>query len=472
MKGRGLHSALHILVVLSALLTLAGAGTSSASEKERRIEEEKRQSLAETERRALESQKRFVLDYGGWSEYRFDDYTDDDNDASASDALDYTNSIDTRFWLKAILRPPPDASYKNVHYIYVRMREFFTSSDPSDKKWKNKQDSPLVEYAYAVLDLNPIWVEAGRHYVSIGRGLAYSDVNDAVQVFLSVPDWRFKALASRTLPHQHNIDLSVPGSSAGSNRFFYGFEGAYRGIPNHNFYSFYLIQKDDSDEEPPDDLQDYDYNSQYIGLGAHGDIIKDLHYLAEVIRENGTSRVSPSNEKVGIDAWAGMFEVAYDANIYSHPRISGRYAFGSGDKDRLSVTDTVGGNTSGIDRNFLYFGYIDTGYALAPRLSNLHFLKGTLSFTPLERWKSLKNFTVTSSYYRYYKERAGGGISDTEATEAKGYIGEEVDVEIAWQIVSDLNCTLQYGYFFAGDAYPNTARDDEKYFSVSVVLTF
>ncbi len=459
-------------VFLYAALAFTFTESSSASERARRIEEEKRQSLLETERRALEGQKRFVLDYGGWSEYRFDDYTNDDNDSSATDTLDYSNSIDTRFWLKAILRPPPDASYKNVHYVYLRLREFFIGSHPSDKRWRNKQDSPIVEYAYAVVDLDPIWVEAGRHYVSIGRGLAYSDVNDAVQVFFSSPEWRFKALASRTLPRQRNIDLSVPGSSAGSDRFFYGFEGAYRGIPNHNFYSFYLIQKDDSDEEPPDDFQDYDYNSQYIGLGAHGDIIKDLHYLAEVIRENGTSRVSPSNEKAGIDAWAGMFEVAYDADIYSHPRISGRYAFGSGDRDRFSVTDTVGGNTSGIDRNFLYFGYIDTGYALAPRLSNLHFFKGTISLSPLERWRQLKSLTVTSSYYRYYKERAGGGISDTEAVEAKGYIGQEVDIEMAWQIVSDLSCAVQYGYFFAGDAFRNTASDDEKYFSVSAVLTF
>jgi len=472
MKNRKSLRVLYGAVLLSIAIAFTAGTCSFASEKERRIEEKKRQSLAETERVILESQKRFVVDYGGWAEYRYDDYADNDKDASVADALDYTNSLDTRFWLKAILRPAVDAASRNVHYVYVRLKELFTQSYALDKEWKNKQESPLVEYAYAVVDLNPLWVEAGRQYISVGRGLAYSDVNDGVQVFLSWPDWRLKALASRTLPHQDNIDQSVPGSSAGSDKFFYGFEGAYRGMPGHNIYSFFLLQKDESDEEPPDDLQDYDYNSRYIGLGAHGDIIRNLHYLAEVVYENGTSRIFPSNEKADIDAWAGIFEVAYDADIYGHPRLSGRYAFGSGDKDRMSVTDTVGGNTSGIDRNFLYFGYIDTGYALAPRLSNLHFLKGTLSLTPFEEWRSFKNLAVTTSYYQYYKDRAGGSISDAVATEVKGFIGREMDFEIAWQIVSDLNCTVQYGHFFTGDAYAQTARDDEDYFSASLVLTF
>ena len=467
-----LSPALRYVSISSSIIILLWSTSSFASGISRRIEEEKRGSLSGTERAVLETQKKFVIDYGGWSEYRYDDYCDSDNDSSVSDGLDYVNSIDARFWLKAILRPSEDAVNKNVHYLYVRLKELFKQTYAMDKEWKNKQDSPIVEYAYGVLDLNPVWVQAGRHYVSIGRGLAYSDVNDAAQIFLSLPEWKFKALAARTLPHQDNIDLSMPGWSAGSDRYFYAFEGAYRGIPGHNFYSFFLLQQDKSDEEPPDDLQDYDYNSHYIGFGAHGDIIKDLHYLAEVVRENGTSRISPSNEKADIDAWAGMFEAAYDMDVYSHPRFSFRYAFGTGDKDRASVTDTIGGNTSGVDRNFMYFGYIDTGYALAPRLSNLHFLKWTLSLAPMEKWRALKNLSAQASYYRYYKDKAGGGVSDTEATDVEAYLGQEIDFEIAWQIVSDLNLTVQYGHFFTGDAYPDTARDDEDYFSASVILTF
>ncbi|MDD5438977.1 MAG: alginate export family protein [Candidatus Omnitrophica bacterium] len=471
MKSRSFHTIVRGADIALAVLTLL-ASASFASEKSRRVEEEKRQSLSETETRILKTQRTFYIDYGGWAEYRYDDYCDDDNDSSLADQIDFVNSLDMRFWMKAVLRPPANASYKNVHYVYVRMKELFSQTYATDKEWKNKQESPIVEYAYAVIDLNPLWIQAGRHYLSIGRGLAYSDVNDGMQAFLTLGDWRLKGLAARTLPRQHNIDLSVPESSDGSRRFFYACEGAYRGIPDHNFYSFFVIQKDKSGRNTQDGQAEYDYNSQYLGLGGHGDIIPNLHYLAEVIRETGTSRVFPSAEKADIDALAGIFELAYDADVYSHPRLSCRYAFGSGDKDRISVTDTVDGNTSGTDRNFLYFGYIDTGYALAPRLSNLHFLKGLLSCAPLEQWRPFRNVTVTTSWYWYFKDRAGGGITDTEATESEGYIGHEMDFEVAWQIVSDLSCTVQYGHFFTGDAFPETARDDEDYFSASVILTF
>lgn len=471
MRGRGYDRLAICAIVLCAALILPVV-SSFASETGRRIEEEKRLALAKTEEVSPYGHKTLVFDYGGWLDFRYDDYRDDDNDSSLPDTVDYVNSLDARFWLKAILRPPAGASYTNVHYAYVRLREFFLQSYPNDKEWKNKNSAPIVEYAYAVLDLHPIWIEAGRQYISIGKGLAYSDVNDGVQLFISSPEWRFKALIAGTLPHQDNIDVSVPGSINGSERYFYGFEAAYSFMKAHSLYSYFLIQRDRTKEYPPDDLQDYLYNSEYLSFGAQGSIIPQVRYLAEVIRESGSSYIFPDNSKASVDAWAGIFEVMYSADIYSHPSLSCSYAFGSGDKDRISVTDTIGGNISGIDRNFLYFGYIPTGFALAPRLSNLHFLKGRVSLFPFENCLPLKQLSVDATYYRYYKFKPAGGIYDYDAIDIESYVGDEVDVELAWQIASDLNLTLQYGHFFPGEAYIEPANDPEDYFSISLALSF
>jgi hypothetical protein len=420
----------------------------------------------------LKSQKRLVIDYGGWSEFRRDNYINSDNDWYLKDPVDNRLTLDVRVWLKAILRPPLDSACKNVHYLYVRLKELFVSSFHNDEKFRNKQDTQLVEYAYAVLDLSPVWVQVGRHYVSVGKGLAYSDVNDAVQVFLNLENWRIKGLISKTVPKEDNIDTTVPGWNDGCDRYFYGAEAAYSGVEGHTFYSFFVSERDRTKADQPDGLQIYRYNAEYLGLGAYGNIIKYFYYLAEVVRETGTSYTYPDSSKAGVDAWAGIFELAYGPEVYSHPRLSCRFAFGTGDKDRLSVTDTVNGNISGIDRNFLYFGYIDTGYALAPRLSNLCFLKWTGEFQPFEGYRPLKNFTFKASHYLYYKNRSGGGIYDYDATEDKSYVGNEIDVEMAWQVLSDLNVTFQYGNFFPGAAYAPPADDCESYFSVSVAMSF
>ncbi len=460
------------IVCVVAIASAWCAAPMTASEDARRIEEEKRRSLEKTDLEVLKSEKMLVFDQGGWFDYRRDQYHDDDNDSTTPDGIRYVNSFDLRYWIKAILRPPTGASYQNVHYLYVRIKDLVAQSYPDDNKWKSKHDDPHLDYAYAVADLRPLWVEAGRHYVTVGRGISYSDVNDALQCFLTFPQWKCKGFIAHTLPHEDNIDGSVPGSSAGSDRLFYGFEGAYSGIPRHNFYSYLVVQRDYTDEEPEDPFHDYAYNSEYIGIGAHGDIVPSLHYLAEAIRETGSSYIYESNEKADVDAWAGVFEVAYDWMAYSHPRFSFRYAFGTGDSGRASVTDTAYGNPAGRDNNFLYFGYIPTGYALSPRLSNLHFLKGSASFFPFEAIRPLKRCTLGVDYYRYYKDKAGGAIYDADATEDKSYVGDEVDLELFWQLFSDVSCTLQYGHFVPGDAYSPAANDPEDYFSVSVTMTF
>lgn len=403
----------------------------------------------------------------------YDDYNDDDNDSTSVDSLDETHSLDFRFWTKATLRPPASALYQNEHSLYVRLKDLHINREPDAINSDDDHDGPHIDYAYLTLDLRPIWLEIGRRYFSVGQGIAYSNLNDGVELYASPQNWNLKTFVSRTLSHEDNIDTSIPGWDLGSERFYYAIETTYLGIPDQGIYSYFLMQRDESDEDPHDPDYDYIYDSEYIGLGAQGKILPNMHYWAEGIRETGKSRVYTTNDKKrNIDAWGGDFGISYDLDVYSHPNISIEYAFGSGDSDRTSVTDTLNGNTFREDRNFLYFGYLPAGYALSPRLSNIQFYKAGVLLKPLEKYYLFKNFSFGTDYYRYYKDKKEGGIYDTDATNSDKGIGNEIDLNISWQIISDLSCSVQYGHFWPGDAYPDYSDDSENYLAAGATFTF
>ena len=121
-------------------------------------------------------------------------------------------------------------------------------------------------------------VEAGRRYFNIGRSIAYSNVNDGFKINYLRPRWNFGVLAAHTLPHEDNIDASVPGFSKDSDRYYFALGMGYTGIPKHQLYSYFLVQRDFSDEEPGDPDQQFTYNSEYLGIGAKGDITPHLDY--------------------------------------------------------------------------------------------------------------------------------------------------------------------------------------------------
>jgi hypothetical protein len=457
---------------IATVILLLGQVRAFGVEMERRIEEEKRSALQETELGVLKTKSRLVFDYGFWLNYRYDDYHDDDNDKETRDLLTYSNSLDSRFWVKLVLKPPLDTEYKNEHSVYVRIKDLRIQRKPDDTGGGTDHDGPHLDYGYLTLDFRPWWFELGRQYFSVGRGISYSDVHDGAQLFYIFSRSKLKAFFTHTLPHEDNVDLSVPGYDKGSDRYFYGLEYTYVGIPDQRLFSYYVIQRDYSNEMPIDGAHDYTYDSEYGGLGAQGKIAVNTNYWLEAIRQTGTSRIYNTLQKQDVDAWAADLGISYDWQAYTHPNFSAEYAFGSGDSDRSSVTNTQNGNSDGDDENFLYFGYISTGYALAPRLSNLQFYRLGASFTPFERNKILKNCKIGIDYYRYYKFASSGGVYDLDATQANNDIGSEVDVTVNWQIFSDLSCTLQYGHFEPGDAFPDSTNDSEEYFSLNMSLTF
>lgn len=464
------------VVMLTAALTFAASLISPATgaeetEIKRRIEEETRASLAATEYSRGNPSDRFFLDYGGWISFRYIDYNDDDKDSSLPDEVDYTTWQDYRLWCKAILRPFETNREKELGF-YLRLKDLYSNSRPKETAGGSDNDGPHIDYAYVTLKSASAQLKAGQGYFSVGQEIAYGDVQDGLEMAWFSEKWNARAFVAHTLPHQDNIDTSVPGYDKGSDRFFYGLQCDYLGIAGQNLYGYALIQTDYSDARPEDPVHNYAYNSEYFGLGARGKIKSQVSYWWEIIGEAGKSYIYDTNEKKDISAWAQVFAVSYDPAVYAHPSFYFKYAFGSGDKDRESVTDTLGGNSAGKDTNFLYFGYLPTGYALAPQLSNLYFFKIGFTCKPLEQGNFLKNLVLGVDYYKYYKDKKTGGIYDPQATEPQRDIGQEVDISLYWQVLSDLNFSLQYGHFMPGDAYADPANDREDYFSVSTTVAF
>jgi hypothetical protein len=403
-----------------------------ADQNQRRIEEETRQKLQSTEAPVYTPSPRPVIDYGGWQNIRYIDFHDDDKDSSTADSVDYMTWLDSRLWLKATLKPAltEEDAPQREYALYLRLKNWYIKSMPKETAGASDNDGPHLEYAYASLQIHPVWFKIGRHYFTVGQGLAYSDVDDGISLALNLAKMRLKTFWSRTLKHEENIDTSVPGYDNTSDRHFFGAEYSYLGLAGNDLYTYVLFQRDFSDERPEDSAQNYAYDSEYFGLGWRGKMKDTFSYWWESIRETGRSYIYNTNAKRDVSAWAHIFAFSYEPKVYTHPSLYFKYAYGSGDPDRVSVTDTFGGNSAGKDKNFLYFGFIPTGYALVPQLSNLYFFKTGFSCRPLEANPIFKHLVASLDYYRYYKDASRGGIYDPKASQNNDDIGSEIDLTI------------------------------------------
>ncbi|MBN1870976.1 MAG: alginate export family protein [Candidatus Omnitrophica bacterium] len=447
-----------------------GHSMTKTSTVERPMEYEKVEPGASPE--TAEGNDILFFDYGGRASFRYDDYKNYDNDTPAVDSVDYISTLDLRLWVKAVLRPPTDSDYQNEHSVYLRFKDEYAYQQALGVAEGREHDGPHLDYGYIILDFMPLGIEAGRRYFDVGQGISYGNVGDGVEITLAFPGHALSTFVSRNLENEENIDMSVPGYAEGSERYFMGSEYAFNGIEGHSFYGYFVIQRDESTEKPDDLFQDFKYDSEHIGVGAQGKLLPSLRYWAEIIKESGQSRVFGTIDKKNIDAWGGILGASYELDLYSHPVLSLQYAYGSGDPGRVVVTDTEFGNSFGKDKNFLYFGYLETGYAVSPLLSNLHMYNAGIYCKPLEAWKVFRHLALNANYYQFYKDRSSGGIYDLEADARSRSVGGEVDIELFWQVLSDLGLRAQYGYFVTGDAYPPATDDNESYFSLSSVITF
>jgi len=446
------------------------------SEGARTTEEEAVTDLKKTEE-PLKKEADYTLTYGGWITSYFWHLDDLDNDKIEEDWISDMFLHDFRLWAKMELYQT-FTTYARIRYYHVERDEAADYTSDKDGLY-----GPYLDMCYAIYDLKPkhnipFNITAGRQQLKVGRGIAYSDVHDGVQIESVVNKlWLLKAFASRTKPHDRNIDYSVPDYKRQNDRRFWALEAAYTGIEKKVIYAYSLLQRDRTDKNTEDTAQDYDYDSEYYGIGVVGEPADNIKYWAEAIKEYGETHNDTSqttNAKADVDAWAYNIGGKYRFNSRMHPVIEAETSFGSGDKDRQRVTNTTNGNISGDDDAFSYFGTFSAGYAFMPRLSNMFIHKAAFSLKPFEEHKKFKlnEIAVGGKYYFYHKHKSTGGIYDTDATVNQRFIGQEVDLYLYWKLRKDLYYSMRYGIFFPGSAYPNEANRRSEYLQIRMTYLF
>lgn len=435
---------------------------------DRRVQEQKRQSLEQARSQKVINQKNFILDYGAWLDYRITHNRDDDNQKSADDFYHDFRDVDFRVWMTGAWLKDGEKR----HSFYLRVKDLYSENRTEGLRWNSDHEGTKVDYAYWTFRKSPWKVEVGRKYFQIGRGLAYSNVHDGVQVNFGKAPWNLGLILTQSLPSEDSLDTSLPGFDQHHQRQFAALGLGYGGIQHHQPYLFVLLQQDQSEEDPDEIHQEYRYDSQYLGLGSKGQLSENISYWSEAIYQTGRSFRFDDNTKADIRAWAVDAGVQFTPSWVFDPEFTFAYAFGSGDADRNDVTNTINGNTRGDDESFHYFGYLDTGYALAPRLSNLHVYRAGVVFNSWSRNPLLEQMRLEVEGLWFRKDEAIGAISDIEATESSRDVGKELDVTLSWPIFSDLSCAVEYGHFWPGEAFPVTTRDSEQYLGLSLTLSF
>ncbi|HOX54929.1 MAG: alginate export family protein [Candidatus Omnitrophica bacterium] len=418
--------------------------------------------------------EKLAVKYGFWASSTFRQYTDFDNNKDLEDTLKESMEEDLRFWIWA--------TYLQKHSIYLRFRNLYIDRDAGSGYTGIGSDNegPYVDMAYLVDSMNlgniKIGTKIGRQFFTIGRGIAFSGTHDGLEIDFTPPDFYLKTLIAHSNPKDDNIDLSVPEYDKKENRIYLGTELSYTRFYPNIFYVYGLIQRDRQEKYPAGTSQNYRYDSQYLGFGVDKQSRKGWSYWSEVIKEwgadyNDTTYVNP--RKSEIDAWAVDLGTRYMLSLPLLPTFEAEYAFGSGDTDRTDVTDTKpGGNQTGDDKNFSYYGYFGTGYALAGRLSNLEQLKLQFGITPLMNKKFAKSIDVGAKLYFYRKAEAEGPIYDTQATQHDKDVGKELNLFLYWEPSDNLYLNIKYGIFYPGEAFSSNANSNTKYFLARATLKF
>lgn len=408
----------------------------------------------------------FLYDYGGWLRFEFARFGDE----PIVDRRTY-RFTDLRLWGSAI--------FQKRYRLYARFQTSYVDFNEGTQFGNDDNDLDLMRVDQAWFDApfegalgegSRVNLRLGRQYLALGTGLLMNSVLDGLSAKLSSGPLQARFVAVQTDPKQDDLDSSRPDAGS-SRRLFVGLEAEYRCMDRHRPYAILLLQRDLNDEDPDVAGQDFEYHSVYLAFGIRGELAKSLGYSAELDFETGTSVATGTTDTEKISATAFQLNLDHYVPGPMSPVIYFSYLFGSGDPDRLSPTDTIGGNAAGsTDKGFHAFGFLLTGFSLAPRLSNLHVVRAGALIKPAEGTTWGDHLETGLTFYLFRKAKASGGISDSRAFLDDADVGQEADLFVRWRMYSDLQLALNYGVFLPGDAYDDGSRRD--YFSLSATVSF
>lgn len=452
---------------------LAFPMTLLAQDEETRRRQQEAERLRELERKEFfgEPSDQLALDYGAW--FRPGWFVFRDGSGRDTSRLD----LDLRLWV--------DLRY-GVHQVYARARtvymKYANGDGPEDRD--EILDGPAGDVVFYQILLGEllgepdrIWdlsIRAGRQYVRLASGLVYNSVGDGLSLRGHVGPVEFDFFGLRSIENEDDIDISRREAD-NQERYFVGGRVGLTLIAEHTPFLAFMIERDRADDA--DDFQEYEFDAEYYGAGIRGQLfLEGLYYDVEGWLQRGSRFAHlQTGSPEDVKAFALLASIEYQAPLPTKPRFVVGYMFGSGDEDRFRITNSLFGNIAGTDDEaFLGFGYLPTGYSLAPLLSNLHVVRLGAAFRPLESvdalelgWDQLE-FGVDFYYYR--KHEAEGGISDPFAGFESDRIGHEIDVYLQWAVLSDMSLSARAGWFFPGAAY---AEDGVRpFFSFSAVFSF
>lgn len=442
-----LPSAILIHLCLCAAAFAASTSLGASQDQKKFLEEERRREMDARPKPDEDMKQPFLWDAGGWLHTELD-YLNDQPDRR-SRTLRY---VDLRLWAEAKL----DRTYA----AYVRLQTEYTDFNPGDQfagRHDNIFRSPHIDQAFLEADWREseqgLMLRAGRQFVSLGSGLLFNDVAYALQGSYGWESFGLRGWVAHSIIHHDDLDRSLP-NARDSRRGFLGLEADYLLTGDHRLYALFLVERDFNREKPANAAQDWDYNANYVGLGGRGTVWGALGYSAEAVYEFGQTVGAGSTKADPISAFAFIATVDYQFGGEMQPAALFQYIFGSGDSDRGSVTDVASGNLSGTnDTSFLSFGFIQTGFSLFPRVSNIHILRLGGSIRPLVSTELFHSVDVGIYGYYYRKAVSQEPISDPRSFLNNVDVGKEIDLLLRWRIFSDLGFSLNYGLFFPGAAY-------------------
>ncbi len=370
-----------------------------------------------------------------------------------------------------------------------------------------------LEMLNAEFDFDRHKVTAGRAFYRMGRGLLFANFADGAEYTGNFRFFQVKALAAysgeyggctisisgcRTnadseIKAKSSFDI-IPGRPIDANvpdpgrRFFIGAEVQSAQFYGSNIYLLGLYSRDmtrDASTAGTNAGKIYAFDPFYIGAGLQGYIATPrLRYLAEGIAQRGQTYGASSgtgnsltNQQIDINAWAVTADLNYSLPVVEKllkPGLSLQYAYASGRDPRNAQGDRLAPNpqnpaqeaTGNTDNNFYAFGVYSAGLALQPRLNNLHVIRLGAQFRPLHHYYWGRNLMVSAKYTIYHKANTAIGISDdgTTFTEngtpkvkietlSKSQIGSGIDIQVVWDLRSDLKFFYAYGFFSPGEAY-------------------
>lgn len=308
-------------------------------------------------------------------------------------------------------------------------------------------------------------IRAGRQFVTWNSGLVFSNDIYGAKMRLDWEQLTIEGLIGVSARSGlYDFDVSRPNYDSETDRQFYGVRAELDLTPEFKPFVSYFIQDDHNDNNqalPFFGNIDFEYDSQYLSFGTNGSIGNQFLYTFEAVWESGHGTTTPlvtpagvSQQQENIDAWAAIFNAVYLLRDHQQTRIEGTIGFGTGDGDRRASSSTFGGNWPGSpDRAFNSLGYINTGLALAPSMTNLMMLRlGASTAVPYSEQRP-DAMRIGADFFVFGKTTKNAPIS-APTVRGQRYVGFEVDLNAQWRITSDVSFNLRYGLFVPNRGNP------------------